>query len=84
MKFKNLWKIISADAKAKVTTTDATTGKRTACCIIHFYNKYLQNLKYTVIRVFMFHLILIGIPSRVIFPIKNMGGGGFYLRAIFC
>ena len=39
---------------------------------------YLQNFKYSMKKVFIFQLILVGIPSILILPVKNkgMGGGG--------
>ena len=40
---------------------------------------YLQNFKYSMKKVFIFQLILVGIPSILILPVKNRGmgeGGG--------
>ena len=41
-----------------------------------FYNKDLQNLKYSVKRACIFHLISVGILSILIFSVKNRGLGG--------
>ena len=41
-----------------------------------FYKKYLQNLKDSVKRACIFHLILVGILSILIVFVKNRGGGG--------
>ena len=61
---KNLWKIISADVRKKRTN---------GCISFNFYRKYLQNLKYSVDRACIFYLILLGIPSRLVLPVKNRG-----------
>ena len=37
---------------------------------------YLQNFKYSMKKVFIFQLILVGIPSILILPVKNGGMGG--------
>ena len=44
----------------------------------NFYKKYLQNLKYSVKRAYIFYLILVGILSILILFVKNrwLGGGG--------
>ena len=44
----------------------------------NFYKKYLQNLKYSVKRAYIFHLILVDILSILILFVKNrwLGGGG--------
>ena len=43
----------------------------------NFYKKYLQNLKYSVKRASIFHLILVGILPILIFYIHlEQGGGG--------
>ena len=39
--------------------------------MITFHKKYLQNLKYNVEQMCIFHLILLGIPSNLILSIKN-------------
>ena len=44
--------------------------------LTNFYKKYLQNLKYIVKKVFIFHLILVGILSILPLSIKNRGGWG--------
>ena len=41
-----------------------------------FYKKYLQNMKDSVKRACIFHLILIGILSILIVFVKNRSGGG--------
>ena len=46
-----------------------------AVSYIHFFKKYLQNLKHNVKRACIFHLILVGIVSSL--SIKN--GAGFFL-----
>ena len=38
-----------------------------------FYKKYPQNLKYNVKRAYIFHLILVGIPSSMILSVKRDG-----------
>ena len=37
---------------------------------------YLQNFKYSMKKVFIFQLILVGIPSILILPVNNGGMGG--------
>ena len=47
--------------------------------VTSFYNMYVQNLKYNIKGACMFHLILVGILSILIFSVKNRegwGGGG--------
>ena len=71
---KNLWKMMSADVKANMKQheiKDLVTYLTILC------KKYLQNLKYNVNRGCIFHLILGGIPSTLILPIKNRGVRGF-------
>ena len=74
---KNLWKVISAEVKAKKTTRN----KRSGGCILKIFlrNIYLQNFKYNVKRACIFHLILVGILSILILSVKNRewGRGGF-------
>ena len=41
-----------------------------------FYKMYLQNMKDSVKRACIFHLILVGILSILIVFVKNMSGGG--------
>ena len=47
-----------------------TTRNKTVVCILYMYlfvyKKYSQNMKYNVKRTIIFHLILVGIPSRLI------------------
>ena len=67
-------KMMSADVKANLKQQeikDLVTYLTTLC------KKYLQNLKYNVNRGCIFHLILGGIPSTLILPIKNRGIRGF-------
>ena len=66
-------KMMSVDVKANVKQEikDLVTYLTIPC------KKYLQNLKYNVNRGYIFHLILGGIPSTLILPIKNRGLGGF-------
>ena len=44
--------------------------------VTKFYNMYVQNLKYNIKGACMFHLILVGILSILIFSVKSRGGGG--------
>ena len=41
--------------------------------LANFYKKYLQNLKYNVKKVCIFHLILVGIVSILILPHEEQG-----------
>ena len=41
--------------------------------LTNYCKKYLQNFKYNVKRVYIFHLILVGIPSILILSVKNTG-----------
>ena len=68
--------MISADVKAKIKNQEI---KELVAYLIHFYKKYLQNLKYNVKRACIFHLILVGIPSSLILSVKNRGWGWGYL-----
>ena len=51
---------------------------------INFNKKYLQNLKYNVKRACIFHLILLGIPSSLIFSVKSSGSAVYYLTDKIC
>ena len=53
---KNLWKMISADIKGNIKQQEI---KDLVGVSTNFYRKYLQNLKYNVKRVCVFHLILV-------------------------
>ena len=53
---------------------------KTGLCISFNFGKYLQNVKYNVKQVCVFHLILVGISSSLILPVKNVGNGGFSLK----
>ena len=63
-------KMMSADVRQK-EIKDLLTYLTILC------KTYLQNLKYNVNRGCIFHLILGGIPSTLILPIKNRGVRGF-------
>ena len=52
--------------------------------LTNFYKMYVQNLKYNIKGAFMFHLILVGIPSILILSVKNRGVGGFLLMDKIC
>ena len=69
---KNLRKIISADVKANKSNW-------WWFYLTNFYKKYLQNLKYSVKRECIFHLILVGILSILILSVKNRDGGGLLI-----
>ena len=51
---------------------------------INFNKKYIQNLKYSVKRACIFHLILLGIPSSLILSVKSSGCTVFYLTDKIC
>ena len=51
---------------------------------INFNKEHLQNLKYNVKRACIFHLILLGIPSSLIFSVKSSGFAVFYLTDKTC
>ena len=73
---KNLWKMISADAKANKNNNKQ---KIWWLYLTNFYKRYLQNLKYNVKRVCILRLILFGILSILILSVKYrgwVGGGG--------
>ena len=64
-------KMMSADVKANIKQQeikDLVTYLTVLC------KKYFQNLKYSVNRGCMFHLILVGIPSTLILSIKKGWG----------
>ena len=66
-------KMMSADVKANIKQQeikDLVTHLTILC------KKYFQNLKYSVNRGCIFHLILVGIPSTLILSIKKGGGLG--------
>ena len=65
---------MSADVKANIKPQEI---KDLVIYLTILCKKYLQNLKYNVNREYIFHLILGGIPSTLILPIKNRGLGGF-------
>ena len=73
---KYFWKIIPADAKAN-------ENKRNKRCdgsilqILSTFWKYLQNLKYNVKKVYIFHLVLVVILSILILSIKKRGDSPF-------
>ena len=52
--------------------------------LTNFYKKYHQNLKYNVKKVYIFCLILIGIPFILILSVKNRWGGAFCLTGKIC
>ena len=74
---KHLWKMVSADVKANVKQNEI---KELLVYLTNFYKRYLQNLKCSVKSACIFHLILVGIASSLIFSIKNSGDGG----KVFC
>ena len=65
-------KMMSADVKANIKQEikDLVTHLTILC------KKYFQNLKYSVNRGCIFHLILVGIPSTLILSIKSRGVRG--------
>ena len=52
---KNLWKMISADVKAK--------QQEIKDLVAYLVKEYVQNLKYNIKRGHIFHSILVGIPG---------------------
>ena len=67
---KNFRKMVPADVKAN-------KNKRIWWLYLtNFYKRYLQNLKYIVKKVCIFHLILVGILSILPLSVKNRGRGG--------
>ena len=67
-------KMMSADVNANIKEQEI---KHQVTYLTILCKKYLQNLKYNVNRGCIFHLILGGIPSTLILPIKNRGVRGF-------
>ena len=63
--------MISADVKANKNNKN----KRSSGCILQIFvtRKYLQNLKDSVKRAFIFLLILVGILYILILSVKNSG-----------
>ena len=57
--------MISADVKSNIKQQE-----------IKLYKKYLQNFIYSVKRVCIFHLILVGIASILLLSVKNRGAEG--------
>ena len=66
---------MSADVKFNIKQQEI---KDLVTYLTIFCKKYLQNVKYNVNKGCIFHLTLVGIPSTLIFSIKNRGvrGGG--------
>ena len=69
--------MVSADVKANIKQQET---KDLVAYLTNFYKTYLQNLKYNVKRGCIFHLILVGIPSILILPVKDRGVGGGVLN----
>ena len=74
-KSKNLWKMITADLKAKVKQKEI---KKLVAVSYEFLQKAsYQNLKYNVVkRVCIFYLILVSIPFSLTLSVKTRGVGG--------
>ena len=74
-KSKNLWKMITADVKAKVKQKEI---KKLVAVSYEFLQKAsYQNLKYNVVkRVCIFYLILVSIPFSLTLSVKTRGVGG--------
>ena len=70
-------KVMSADVKANIKQKEIK-GLVTYLTIL--CKKYLQNLKCNVNRGYIFHLILVGIPSTLILSMKTGGLGGGLLN----
>ena len=72
-RFKNLWKMISADVKVGLIKT--TINKRSSGCkyLTNIFKKYLQNLKYSVETAHIFLLWLVFCPSWYC-PLRTDGG----------
>ena len=64
---KYLWKITSADVKARIKQEINDMVAH----LTNFNKKYLQNLKYNVKRGCIFHLILVVILLILILSVKN-------------
>ena len=74
--------MISADVKSTIKQQEIK-DLVAALHLTNFYKKYssyLQNFKYNVKKVCIFELILVGIPSIFILPVKNRGVGGGLLN----
>ena len=67
--------MISADVKLEAKKKKKQ-GKIWWLYLKKFYKKHLQNLKYSVKRTCIFHLILVDILSILILSIKNRGRVG--------
>ena len=63
---------MSADVKVSIRQQEM---KDLVVHLTIFYKSYLQNLKYNVKSGCIFHLILVGILSISLLPIKNRGRG---------
>ena len=61
--------MISSNVKANVKQQQIKD--LSGCTLNFFIKKYLQNLKYNVKRAYIFHLILIGIPSSGWYSIQH-------------
>ena len=70
-------KMMSADVKANIKQKEI---KDLVTYLTILCKKYLQNLKYSVNRGYIFHLILVGIPSTLILSMKTGGLGGGLLN----
>ena len=62
--------MIYADVKAGVKQQDI---KELVVASFTIYKKYLQNLTCNVKQTFIFHLILLGIPSSFLLSVKKRG-----------
>ena len=74
--------MISADVKSTIKQQEIK-DLVAALHLTNFYKKYssyLQNFKYNMKKVCIFELILVGIPSIFILPVKNRGVGGGLLN----
>ena len=69
--------MVSSNVKTNVKQQQI---KDLAVYLKFFYKKYLQNLQHNVKRVYIFHLILVGIPSSMILSVKKRGVGGLLNR----
>ena len=62
-----------------------TRNIKTGSCLLQISTEVpSQNLKYKVKQGCIFNLILVGIPSNLILPVKNRGGGVFDLITKIC
>ena len=73
--------MISVDAKANKNNKQQEI-KIWWLYFTNLYKKYFQNLKYIVKRAYIFHLILVGILSNLVLPVKKRwwGSEGFLLN----